>query len=204
MLLLLLSFNLPFFGANLTKLVQGGYVPLVAAVVVFSLMSTWKRRRVLLGRRLREAAMRSRAWFERLLADGARRVPGTAVFLTATPIGIPRSCCTTRSTRALHDTVLLVTVLTEHVPRVPLEESVEVRDLGRGMHRCSSTPGSCRRPTSGARSSGSRWITSRSISAWSPISSAGAAPRDEQGRDEGHARAALCVHGAQRGEPRCV
>jgi KUP system potassium uptake protein len=135
-LLLFLTFDLPFLGANLTKLVHGGYVPLVVAVVVFSLMSTWKRGRVLLGRRLREAAMRSQASFERLLVDCARRVPGTAVVLTATPVGIPAILLHfAEHARTLHDTVLLVTVLTEHVPRVPLEESVEVRDLGRGMHR---------------------------------------------------------------------
>jgi KUP system potassium uptake protein len=134
-LLLFLSFDVPFFGANLTKLVQGGYVPLVVAVVIFSLMSTWKRGRALLARRLRETAMRSQAAFERLV-DRGQRVPGTAVVLTATPVGIPPVLLHyAEHARALHETTLLVTVLTKHVPRVPLEDWVEVHDLGRGMYR---------------------------------------------------------------------
>ncbi|MFT3765959.1 MAG: potassium transporter Kup [Minicystis sp.] len=135
-LLLFLSFELPFFGANLTKLARGGYVPLVVAVAIFGLMSTWKRGRVLLGRRLREAATRSQVWFERLLADGARRMPGTTVVLSATPVGVPPILLHyAENARVLPEHTLLVTVITEHVPRVPVDESVALHDLGHGMYR---------------------------------------------------------------------
>ncbi|MCC6556149.1 MAG: potassium transporter Kup [Polyangiaceae bacterium] len=136
LLALFLSFDLAFFGANLTKLFEGGYVPAVIAAVIFTIMSTWKRGRVLLSRRLHEAATRSQATFERLVAGWGQRVPGTAVVLTATPVGIPAALAHhAERTRVLHETVLLLTVLTEHVPRVPIEKSVEAHALGGDLYR---------------------------------------------------------------------
>ncbi len=120
LLLLFLSLDLPFFGANLTKLFQGGYVPLVVAVIIFALMSTWRRGRVLLARRLEEAALRAQPAFEQLLTGWGWRVPGTAVVLTANPVGVPAILAHhAQHAHVLHETVLLVTVVTEHVPRVP-------------------------------------------------------------------------------------
>jgi KUP system potassium uptake protein len=136
LLLLFLSFDLPFLGANLTKIFQGGYVPVVVAAAIFALMSTWRRGRVLLGRRLREAAMRSQASFERLVSEERLRVPGTAVVLTANPVGIPAILAHhAEHSHVLHENVLLLTVVIEHVPRVPYSASVEVVDLYAGFYR---------------------------------------------------------------------
>ena len=136
LILLFLSFDLAFFGANMAKLFEGGYLPLVVAAGVFTVMSTWKRGRLLLGRRLRETARRLQPSFERLVAEWGRRVPGTAVVLTANPVGIPVILAHhARHARVLHETVLLLTVVTEHVPRVPCEESIELHDLQRGFYR---------------------------------------------------------------------
>ncbi len=136
LLLLFLSFDLPFFGANLLKLFRGGYVPIVVAAVLFTVMSTWRRGRVLLARRLREAALRAQDSFEQLVAAWRLRVPGTAVVLTANAVGIPAILVHhAKSSHVLHETVLLLTVVIEHVPRVPEEKCVEIYDLERGFYR---------------------------------------------------------------------
>jgi KUP system potassium uptake protein len=136
LLVLFLSLDLPFFGANLTKLFQGGYVPLVVAVIIFTLMSTWRRGRILLARRLSEAALRAQPAFERLVNEWGWRVPGSAVVLTANPVGIPAILAHhALHAHVLHETVLLLTVVTEHVPRIPHEKSVEVYDLQHGCYR---------------------------------------------------------------------
>ena len=136
LLLLFLSFDIPFFGANLTKLFQGGWIPLVVAAALFTAMSTWKRGRVLLGQRLRETALRAQESFLRLVNGLGVRVPGTAVFLTANPVGIPAILAHhARHTHVLHESVLLLTVVIEHVPRVAAEESIEVHDLRSGLYR---------------------------------------------------------------------
>jgi KUP system potassium uptake protein len=136
LLLLFLSLDLPFAGANLSKLFQGGYVPLVVALILFTLMSTWRRGRTLLARRLSEAALRAQPAFERLLSAWGSRVPGTVVVLTANPVGIPATLAHhAQHAHVLHETVLLMTIVTEHVPRVPREQSVEIQDLERGFYR---------------------------------------------------------------------
>jgi KUP system potassium uptake protein len=136
LLLLFLAFDLPFLGANLIKLFQGGYVPLVVAVVIFTLMSTWRRGRMLLARRLREAALRAQPAFDQLVSSWGSRVPGSAVVLTANPIGVPALLVHhAQHAHVLHETVVLLTVIIEHVPRIPLEKSVEVLDLHRGLYR---------------------------------------------------------------------
>ncbi|APR81525.1 Kup system potassium uptake protein [Minicystis rosea] len=136
LLLLFLSFDIPFFVANLTKLFQGGWIPLAVAAMLFMVMSTWKRGRVLLGRRLRETALRAQGSFLRLVGGLGVRVPGTAVFLTANPVGIPAILAHhARHTHVLHESVLLLTVVIEHVPRVPAEHTIEVEDLRSGLYR---------------------------------------------------------------------
>ena len=89
LLALFLSFDLPFFGANLFKFVDGGYVPVLAGAVIFVVMMTWKR-----GRRIYRARVAAKApSFEAFLAglDGklAARIPGSAIFLSGKMTGVP-------------------------------------------------------------------------------------------------------------------
>ncbi len=127
--------DLAFFGANLVKVAQGGWVPLAIAAAVFLLMATWKRGRLYLAEQ-----RRSELPIEAFLADLANRqvvrVPGTAVFLTSSVEGTPPLLLHHfKHNKVLHEQVILMTVLTEAVPKVPLEERVTVADLGQGFHR---------------------------------------------------------------------
>jgi KUP system potassium uptake protein len=131
-----LAVDLSFFGANVVKVEEGGWFPLVAAVGVFTLMSTWKRGRTLVAAMLRDAGLP----LDLFLADVARRQPtrisGTAVFMTSS-LGTapPVMLHHLKHNKVLHERIILVSVLTEEVPVVPESERVVSRDLGTGFYQ---------------------------------------------------------------------
>ncbi len=136
LLALFLSIDLPFFGANLLKLVDGGYIPVLVALGLFTLMATWKRGRALLALCLRRQTEGARHLVERLLAASAARVPGSAVFLSSSAIDYPPVLIHhAKHNKVLHQVVLMLTVRTEHVPRLSADERALVQRLGPGFYR---------------------------------------------------------------------
>ena len=135
-LLLFLSFDLPFVVANLWKFVDGGYVPLLLGAVVLTVMIVWNRGRSLMAHRSRTRyGSWEHAWThvqERLVA----RVPGTAVFMSSNlevlPVSLVRHA---ERSRTLHETVILLTVQTCGRPTVPAEERLRVEQLKDGFFR---------------------------------------------------------------------
>lgn len=124
-----------FFVANLIKVPQGGWFPLLAAVVLFTLMTTWKRGRELLNRRLRERTLPLELLLADIEAEPPIRVPGTAVFMTANRGATPPALVHNLAhNKVLHRQVILLTVQTEDVPFVPASERVEVEELGKGFY----------------------------------------------------------------------
>jgi KUP system potassium uptake protein len=90
--------DLAFFSANSTKIVDGGWFPLVFGLLVFTVLTTWKRGRKLLHEKLGQDAIELAPFIESLALGGATRVPGTAVFLTGRPRACRARCCTASST----------------------------------------------------------------------------------------------------------
>jgi KUP system potassium uptake protein len=123
-----------FFSANLLKLVQGGWFPLVIGALIFIVMSTWGRGREMM---IAEAGARAGAtplepFLDELFARGTPRVAGTAVFLTIDPDGVPHALLNNlEHNGVLHDRVVFVNVRVRDVPWVPPEERVAVTPLGR-------------------------------------------------------------------------
>ena len=133
---LFLIMDLAFLAANLLKIPQGGWFPLVAGTAVFTLLNTWKRGRELLYGRLRERAVPMDLLLGDIKADPPIRVPGTAVFMTpnagATPPALVHNLA---HNKMLHEHVIFLTVATEEVPAVPPDQRVrEVQDLGNGFY----------------------------------------------------------------------
>ena len=129
-----LVIDLAFFGANLLKFVDGGYVPAIVAIAFVVIMIVWARGRSLL-RAHYEAQSEPTATFLASLSrriDG--RIPGIGVVMTATAERIPPVLLNiVRRFRTLHRTVLLTTVTTEELPHVA--ERVEVEPIGSGLYR---------------------------------------------------------------------
>lgn len=130
---LFLAIDLAFFGANLLKFFDGGWLPIVIALVLFLLMTTWKRGRRVLADRLSARAISIEDFMISLDPD-AIRVPGTAVFMTAQPHGTPPALLhNLRHNRVLHERVIILTVQTTRTPHVPLADRLEVEPLGRNI-----------------------------------------------------------------------
>ena len=131
-----LIIDLAFWGANIIKLPDGGWFPLVIGVVIFTLMTTWKRGRVILSERLRTGSMPFKTFAERLGADKVIHVPGTAVFMYSDPTATPPALVhNLKHNKVLHEQVVLLSVETMEIPRVPNKERLEVTKLENGFYR---------------------------------------------------------------------
>ncbi|GAA0709082.1 potassium transporter Kup [Dactylosporangium roseum] len=129
----LLMVDLLFVAANLTKLVHGAWLPLLIGLTAFTVMTTWQRGRevVTAERRRREGSLSE--FIARLRADGSltRRVPGTAVFLNRSKETAPLAMrANVEHNHVRHEHVLIMSLRTEPVPRVPADERIVVDDLG--------------------------------------------------------------------------
>ena len=126
--------DLAFFSANSTKVIAGGWFPLAFGLLVFIVLSTWKRGRQLLHDKLGQDAIQLAPFIESLALGGATRVPGTAVFLTGRPQGVPRAMLhSLKHYKVLHERMVIVTIRVFDVPYVPEIDRVEVTDLGQSF-----------------------------------------------------------------------
>ena len=142
-----LAVDLAFLGANVLKIQYGGWVPLVIAGGIFVVMTTWNR-----GSRLATGALASAAMpLDRFLAEIERqrppRVDGTGVFLTADARGAPLALVHhLRLDKALHEEIILLSILTEEIPEVADDKRVEAEHLPAGFHRVRAAFGFMERP----------------------------------------------------------
>jgi len=123
--------DLSLFGANVPKLVHGGWFPIAMAIIVFILLSTWKRGRTLLSERLKELAIPLDPFIEGLESHPPKRVPGTAIFLTTDRNAVPHALMhNLKHNKVLHERIVILTVVFQDIPHVDDSERVEVRPLG--------------------------------------------------------------------------
>jgi KUP system potassium uptake protein len=130
----LLAVDLAFLGANLVKVVGGGWFPLGIAGGVYVTMATWRRGRELLARRLREKMPPLDEFVADVVARPRQRVPGVAIFLSGhAGTAPPAFVHNLEHNKTLHETIVFITLVTEEVPHVATTERVEVRSLGDGF-----------------------------------------------------------------------
>ncbi|HXP30605.1 MAG TPA: potassium transporter Kup [Stellaceae bacterium] len=127
--------DLSFFGANMTKIVEGGWFPLAVGAIIFLLMIIWVRGRdMLLAERWRET-MPLDIFLKSLKPDRPSRVPGTAVFMAPNTDVVPTALLhNLKHNKVLHERVVLMQVVTEDVPHVPNEQRLTIRHLDRNFH----------------------------------------------------------------------
>ena len=132
----LLFVDVAFFAANTTKIPQGGWFPLLVASIIYLLMVTWKQGRRLLAERVREGALPIEDFVRNLQPGSPTRVPGTAVFLITNVQGTPTTLLhNLKHNKVLHEQVVLMTVATEEVPRVPRRDRVEIEAMDKGFFK---------------------------------------------------------------------
>jgi KUP system potassium uptake protein len=135
-LVVFLSVDLAFLGANAVKIIDGGWFPLLIAALLFLLMKTWKKGRMALVRHLQRSATSLTEFMEGVRASPPLRVPGTAIFLYSRHLSLPFALLKNlQYNKILHDRVILLTAITQDIPIVPPEDRPEVEDLGENFFR---------------------------------------------------------------------
>jgi len=125
-----LVIDLAFLAANLTKILDGGWVPLVLAACTMTLMWTWARGMNMLTKKMRRDSIPIKDLIRMLEKSKPTRVPGTAIFLTSTPDAAPSALMhNLKHNKVLHERVILMAVLTEATPRVSAANRYEMTSL---------------------------------------------------------------------------
>jgi KUP system potassium uptake protein len=136
-----------FFLANLTKVAEGGYVPLILAISVYGIMWIWHRGAAAVGARMREALMPVAEFLPRLVEKKVPRVPGTAVFLTRTEQGTPPVMLWhVKHNRALHEHVVVLRVEVLSVPWVSSSDRIRLEQIAPNFWRIEARYGFMERP----------------------------------------------------------
>lgn len=131
-----LTVDLSFLAANAIKIFEGGWFPLVIGLFAVTFLTTWKRGRDLLRESQRDDSLQVNQFLSDIAATPPLRVAGTAVFMTSSREGIPPALLhNLKHNKVLHETVVLMTVTTENIPRVPPEKRREIHRLGAGFFR---------------------------------------------------------------------
>jgi KUP system potassium uptake protein len=133
---LLLIVDVAFFSANVIKVEEGGWFPIVVGVGMYLVMTTWNRGRARLQAIVRENTLEMDLFLSDVSRRQPPRVPGTAVFLTSNIGGAPPVLLHhLKHNKVLHEKVILMSVVTEEIPLVDEDERVECKELGQGFFK---------------------------------------------------------------------
>lgn len=131
-----LIIDLAFFGANIIKLGQGGWFPITVGLTMFTLMATWRRGRQILAERLRSASYSIQDFLLEISTKRLVRVPGTAVFMVGDPETTPPALIhNVKHNKVLHQTMVVLTVLTKEIPHVRGQDRVFVEKVADDFFR---------------------------------------------------------------------
>ena len=142
-----LLFDFAFFAGNIFKIADGGWFPLFVAAIIATAMTTWKKGRQELYRKLIGARLPIDIFLSELPRSHMPRVPGTAVFMTLSPEGTPPTLLHhIKHNHVLHEEVVLLSVMFKDLPTIPLHERVKMVDLGQGIYRVEAFYGFMQKP----------------------------------------------------------
>jgi KUP system potassium uptake protein len=142
-----LALDLVFFGANLLKIVEGGWMPLLFGGVLLTVMLSWRRGSRIVVSKTRRLEVPLADLVRTLEKKPPHRVPGTAVFLTSDPDSAPTALLhSLKHYKVLHERNVVLTVLTSDAPRVDPEERVRIDKIGETFWRMCVTYGFAESP----------------------------------------------------------
>ncbi|HQN18761.1 MAG TPA: KUP/HAK/KT family potassium transporter [Syntrophobacteraceae bacterium] len=147
LLVLFLIFDLSYFGANLLKVFDGGWVTLTIAAVIAVAMTTWKDGRAELARKMLASRLPVDIFLSDVAGHNPPRVRGTAIFMSVSPVGIPISLLHHyKHNQVLHEKVVLLSIRSTDAPVLQDEEKVKIEDLGQGFYRIVAFYGFAEKP----------------------------------------------------------
>jgi len=123
--------DVAFLASNSLKIPEGGWFPILSGIVVFTLLTTWKKGRAVLMKRLADDAMPLDLFIQSVEASPPTRVEGTAIFLTSSRNTVPHALLhNLKHNKVLHERIVFLTVVTGDVPSVPVDQRYEAKPLG--------------------------------------------------------------------------
>ena len=142
-----LVFDVAYITGNAFKIADGGWFPLFVAAIIAMTMTTWKKGRDELYRNLIGARFPLESFLSELPRSHMPRVPGTAVFMTLSPVGTPPTLLhNVKHNHILHEKVVLLSIITTDTPTVPAGERIKLTDLGQGFYRVEAFYGFMQKP----------------------------------------------------------
>ncbi len=131
----ILANDIMFLSATATKIGDGGWFPLVIGAAMFTIMSTWRRGREIVRRKVNDGAMPLKGFVESISLSDTPRVEGTGVFMTTNPGGVPNALLhNLKHNKVLHGRVIILSIMIEDIPRVPKEDYIWIDNLGHGFY----------------------------------------------------------------------
>lgn len=131
----LLMLDIAFFAANAIKIPDGGWFPIAMGLVSFTVLTTWRLGRRLVGEEMVKQSIPMRTFLD-AFGEEIHRVNGTAVFMTSNKEGVPTALLhNLKHNQVLHERVFLVTVETSNTPTVPDLERMYMHSMGKGFYR---------------------------------------------------------------------
>jgi KUP system potassium uptake protein len=124
------AIDLAFFGANATKVAEGGWIPLAIGALIFVIMTTWWRGRLELSKTMESGAIPDQLFLADIAGTNLPRVPGTAVFMASSADGIPNVLLHhVKHNKVLHQQVVLLSIVTENIPTVVGNSALHLSEL---------------------------------------------------------------------------
>ncbi len=131
----ILANDIMFLSATFTKIAEGGWFPLLIGAGVFTIMSTWRRGREIVRRKVNDGAMPLKGFVDSISLSDTPRVEGTGVFMTTNPDGVPNALLhNLKHNKVLHGRVIILSIQIEDIPRVPKEDYIWINSLGHGFY----------------------------------------------------------------------
>jgi len=132
----LLTIDLSFFSANMLKIFQGGWFPLLVGGIIYLLMSTWYQGREVLARQMKEYVRPLKSYLENIDMRTVKKVPGTAIYMTESPVLTPPAFVhNLQHNRVLHRRIIFVYIGVKNKPHVRAENRVKFGGLPKGAYR---------------------------------------------------------------------
>ncbi|MDO9181911.1 MAG: potassium transporter Kup [Bacteriovorax sp.] len=130
-----LIIDLAFLGANLAKVIDGGWVPLAVGLFIFTIMTTWKRGRKLLAERNVERNISLVKFLEILENEKPHRNAGTAIYMSSNLESLPYAFVNTfKHFKTIHENLIFLQVITKEIPHIEKSQRLEVKNIGHGCH----------------------------------------------------------------------
>lgn len=134
--------DMTLFIANTNKVIDGGWLPLIIAVVVMAVMTTWVRGRVILSQEIATAGKTLKNFIKHMGSHPPIRVPGNAVYMNSCPENLPNAfTINLRHNKVLHEKVIFLSFVTKGVPHVLKKDKVKVKNLGFDIYQVVCTIG---------------------------------------------------------------